>query len=210
MVQPHTVGTLAIVQRLLLVANPASSGFTAMLHRSVVATLRSRFDVTPIWPNGPRRRRPHRLPAADGVEVIAAMGGDGTVHRVANGIVGTEAAPRGNPGWHEQRLAASPATRDAAPPPLEALAASRSVRVLSTAKITAIGTHGAIDRIAIFAAGVGLRRRCDQGVRAASLAQGWGRGPFITRAVLWGSPSAPTVAARPISRSRSTTRRSAQ
>ena len=155
-VQPHTVGTLAIVQRLLLVANPASSGFTAMLHRSVVATLRSRFDVTPIWPNGPEEAEASSAAAAaDGVEVIAAMGGDGTVHRVANGIVGTEAALAVIPAGTSNVFARLTGHPRRGPATAEALAASRSVRVLSTAKITAIGTHGAIDRIAIFAAGVG-------------------------------------------------------
>ncbi len=155
-VQPHTIGTLAIVQRLLLVANPASSGFTAMLHRSVVSTLRSRFDVTPIWPNGPEEAEAaSAAAAADGVEVVAAMGGDGTVHRVANGIAGTEAAlaviPAGTSNVFA-RLTGHPRRGTAA---AEAITASQSVRLLPTARILAMGPEGAIERVSVFAAGVG-------------------------------------------------------
>ena len=107
------------------------------------------------------------------------MGGDGTVHRVANKSSARKAALRGNPGWHEQRLCSPHRPPRRSPATAEALAASRSVRVLSTARITAIGTHGAIDRIAIFAAGVGYDadkiRESERRPACAKL----GQGPFI-------------------------------
>lgn len=144
------------MQRLLLVANPAASGFTAMLHRSVVATLRPRFDVTPIWPNGPAEAEAAAAAAAaDGVDVIAAMGGDGIVHRVANGIAGTTAVlaliPAGTSNVFA-RLTGYPRRGTAA---AEAIASSRTVRMLPTARIAAVGPEGPIDRVAIFAAGAG-------------------------------------------------------
>ena len=149
-------GTLATVRRLLLVANPAASGFTAMLHRSVVGILRPRFDVTPIWPDGPWEAEAAAAAAADdGVDVIAAMGGDGIVHRVANGIAGTGASlaviPAGTSNVFA-RLTGYPRRGVAA---AEVIAASRTVRMLPTARIDAVGPNGPIGRIAIFATGVG-------------------------------------------------------
>jgi diacylglycerol kinase family enzyme len=144
------------MQHLLLVANPAASGFTATLHRSVVAALRSRFEVTPIWPNGPEEAEAEAArAAAAGVDVVAAMGGDGIVHRVANGVVGTRAClaviPAGTSNVFA-RLTGHPRRGVAA---AVALAESRSVRSLATARITAAGAPDRLDRVALFAAGVG-------------------------------------------------------
>jgi diacylglycerol kinase family enzyme len=144
------------MRRLLLVANPAASGFTAMLHRAVVAALRSRFEVTPIWPNGPEEAEMEAAAAAaDGIEVIAAMGGDGIVHRVANGVVGTGASlaviPAGTSNVFA-RLTGHPRRGVAA---AVAVAESRAVRSLTTVRIAAVSAAGRIDRTALFAAGVG-------------------------------------------------------
>ena len=144
------------MRRLLLVANPAASGFTAMLHRSVVAALRPRFDVTPIWPNGPEEAEAAAAAAAaEGIEVVAAMGGDGIVHRVANGVVGSATAlaviPAGTSNVFA-RLTGHPRRGAAA---AMALAASRRVRTLPTARLVAIGEGEPIERVAVFAAGVG-------------------------------------------------------
>ena len=81
------------MRRLLLVANPSASSFTGALHRSVVADLRESFDVIPAWPSSPDDTRTMAAEAAaEGIDVVVAMGGDGVVHHVANGIAGTNAA----------------------------------------------------------------------------------------------------------------------
>jgi len=81
------------MRRLLLLANPSASGFTGALYRDVVATLSEAFDVDSEWPQGTDATREHASRAAEeGYEVVVAMGGDGVVHHVANGIVGTSAA----------------------------------------------------------------------------------------------------------------------
>jgi diacylglycerol kinase family enzyme len=81
------------MRRLVLVANPAASKFTGSLHRDVVEILSASFDVTPVWPNGPEEARLIAARAAgDGVDVVAAMGGDGVAHRVANGLRGSDTA----------------------------------------------------------------------------------------------------------------------
>ena len=81
------------MRRLLLCANPTASGFTGRLHREVLARFRAEFDVDSEWPKTPGDTRDLSISAAaDGVDVVVAMGGDGVVHHVANGIGGTATA----------------------------------------------------------------------------------------------------------------------
>jgi len=76
------------MRRLLLVANPSASRFTGALHREVVTILSQEFEVIKVWPDGTAEARELAKDAADdGYEVVAAMGGDGVVHHVANGLV---------------------------------------------------------------------------------------------------------------------------
>ncbi len=87
--------TLARMRRAVLVANPASSGFTGALYRDVVRTLERHFEVEPAWPidTAAARDRAARA-AAEDVDVVVALGGDGVLHHVANGLAGT-ATPLG-------------------------------------------------------------------------------------------------------------------
>jgi diacylglycerol kinase family enzyme len=81
------------VQRLLLVANPASSQFTGGGHRAVARILTREYDVEPAWPQSPEHARQLTAQAvADGFDVVAAMGGDGIVHHVAHILAGTSTA----------------------------------------------------------------------------------------------------------------------
>lgn len=144
------------MERLLLVANPAASGFTAALHRQVLATLRDRYTVTPAWPGGPQEAEAGaRDAAAAGVEVVAAMGGDGIVHRVANGIVGTRSAlavvPAGTSNVFA-RITGYPRRGAAA---AEAIIGSSRITPLPTIRLEAAGAEGPISRIVLFAAGLG-------------------------------------------------------
>ena len=81
------------MRRLLLIANPSASGFTGAALRDVEATLGDAYAVTTAWPNGPAESRQAAADAAaDGYSVVAAMGGDGVVHHVANGLAFTGTA----------------------------------------------------------------------------------------------------------------------
>jgi diacylglycerol kinase family enzyme len=79
--------------RLLLLANPSASAFTGALYRDVVSILSTGYDVDARWPLDPGETRSlASSAAANGFDVVVAMGGDGVVHHVANGVAGTPAA----------------------------------------------------------------------------------------------------------------------
>jgi diacylglycerol kinase (ATP) len=81
------------MDEVLLVANPAASGFTGGLHRDVAARLSTRYRVRPAWPRSSDHATALALEAAQsGVGLIVAMGGDGIVHHVAQALVGTPSA----------------------------------------------------------------------------------------------------------------------
>lgn len=79
--------------RILLVANPNASRFTGHLHRQIFSMLSERHEVTPEWPEGPTEARQAAEKAAvNGYDVAVAMGGDGVVHHVADGLAGSNTA----------------------------------------------------------------------------------------------------------------------
>lgn len=145
------------MRRLVLIANPNASGFTASLHREVVAALDGPFQVTPVWPNGPEQARQWAADAAaDGVDVVVAMGGDGVMHQVANGIAGTAAAlgivPAGTTNVLG-RILGIPGDAVAA---AGVIAASEETTTLPTGHLQAETVSGATSSTVTFAAGIGF------------------------------------------------------
>lgn len=144
------------MRRLLLIANPSSSGFTGAAFREVEATLGSGFEVTAVWPNGPAESRQAAADAAaEGYSVVAAMGGDGVVHHVANGLAFTGTAlgviPTGTTNV-VARLLGVPMKPGAAASRL--LAGNR--RLLSLAHIATESPLAARSEYAVFSLGMGL------------------------------------------------------
>ncbi|HLA66751.1 MAG TPA: diacylglycerol kinase family protein [Acidimicrobiia bacterium] len=145
------------MRRLLLVANPAASGFTSQLHRDVVEILNRGYRVTPVWPDGPDQARAAAADAAaDGYDVVVGMGGDGVVHQIANGLADSETAlgivPAGTTNVLARLIGVPRKSRAAA----EAIAASSDTRPLATMRLTYDGPDGPDSRVVTFAAGLGL------------------------------------------------------
>ncbi len=79
------------MDRLVVIANPVASQFTGGSHRDVMSTLSKTHDVEAIWPSSASEAtEAARGSAEDGVSLVVAMGGDGMVHHVAQGLVGSE------------------------------------------------------------------------------------------------------------------------
>lgn len=138
-------------------ANPAASGFTASLHRAVMGVLRGAFTVTAAWPrDAGEASRMAAAAAADGTEVVVAMGGDGIVHRVANGIAGTGAAlgviPAGTTNVFARLVGLPRSGGEAA----RVIARGTDPRPVPVLAVTGDGPDGSVGFVAVFAAGVGF------------------------------------------------------
>jgi diacylglycerol kinase family enzyme len=152
------------MRRLLLIANPSASGFTGAAFRAVESTLGESFELTVAWPNGPAESRQAAADAAnDGYSIVAAMGGDGVIHHVANGLAFTTTAlgiiPTGTTNV-VARLLGVPKRPVAA----AARIAGGKRRLLSLAHIATESPLAARSEYAVFSLGLGL----DADVVAAS------------------------------------------
>jgi diacylglycerol kinase family enzyme len=81
------------VNRAVVIANPVASQFTGGSHRDVMAILDSVFEVEALWPGSPAEATAAAIQAVEeGAGIVVAMGGDGMVHHVAQGLIGTDTA----------------------------------------------------------------------------------------------------------------------
>ncbi len=138
--------------RLLIVANPAASGFTGTVYRQAMAYLGDRFDVEPAWPSSANgAQQVAAQAAAEGWDAVVAIGGDGVVHRVANGVAGSDTALAIVPVGTTNVLARILGIPRRLPAALERITSGTARRV-TTALIRSNGTqvHG------MFAVGVGF------------------------------------------------------
>ncbi|MGH8927592.1 MAG: diacylglycerol/lipid kinase family protein [Acidimicrobiia bacterium] len=145
------------MQRLLLVANPASSQFTGGGHRSVVRILRRRFEVEPVWPQSTDHVRQLTARAvADGFDVVVAMGGDGVVHHVGHVTAGTETAlgviPTGTTNVFARLLGIPQKATSAA----RLLIGDHQRRYSPILSLDGYQEEGQVRRHALFAAGFGF------------------------------------------------------
>lgn len=144
------------MRRLLLIANPSSSGFTGAALRDVESVLGDAFDVVTAWPNGPAESRQAAADAAaDGYSMVVAMGGDGVVHHVANGLAFTGTSLGVIPTGTTNVVA-----RILGIPPKPAKAAARIVtgqrKLLSLVHIATESPMAARSEYAVFSLGMGL------------------------------------------------------
>jgi diacylglycerol kinase family enzyme len=78
------------MDRIVVIANPVASQFTGGSHRDVMAELAKTHDVDAMWPSSaPEATAATEQAVDDGASVVVAMGGDGIVHHVSQGLVGT-------------------------------------------------------------------------------------------------------------------------
>ncbi len=81
------------MDHIVVVANPSASQFTGGAHRSVMSVLGRVAKVEAVWPETPADAEIKTAQAVEnGARVVVAMGGDGIVHHVAQGLVETDAA----------------------------------------------------------------------------------------------------------------------
>lgn len=144
------------MQRALLVANPSASGFTGARYRAVSASLARSYDLETVWPESPEGSRKAAAAAAEsGLHAVFAMGGDGVVHHVASGLIGTPTAlgiiPAGTTNVLARLLSIPSRPDDAA-----AAISGQDAIHLPTARIEWHGPDGVRRRNALFSLGLGF------------------------------------------------------
>jgi diacylglycerol kinase family enzyme len=138
--------------RAVLVFNPKATATNARVRDVIQRALESdlKLDVVET------KRRGHaievaRSAAADGVEVVVALGGDGTVNEVVNGIVGTETELAVVPGGSTNVFARALGLSGN---PVEAT--SEILDAIRTGRRRVVNLGRADERYFTFCAGVGL------------------------------------------------------
>jgi diacylglycerol kinase family enzyme len=141
----------------LLIANPAASQFTGGLHRMAMRTLGREFDVRAIWPQSAEHSRlAARDAARTGVGLVIAMGGDGIVHHVAQGLAGTDAVLGIIPSGTTNVLARIHGIPHRAKDATRLLVDGHATVMSPTVEVSATGPDGPWGARAVFAFGVGV------------------------------------------------------
>ncbi len=145
------------MDRIVVIANPVASQFTGGSHRDVMAELASTHEVEALWPGSAAEATAAAVQAVEeGASTVVAMGGDGMVHHVAQGLVGTDTAlgivPAGTTNV-VARLFEIPARHTKA---ARLIGESRPPRHIGTARLTLDRGNTETVHHAVFACGLGL------------------------------------------------------
>jgi diacylglycerol kinase family enzyme len=145
------------MHRIVVIANPTASQFTGGAHREVMSLLGKVAYVESVWPESAAEAEARSAQAAAaGADVVVAMGGDGIVHHVAQGVVDTGVAlgviPVGTTNVIARLLGIPSKPSKAA----RVLTESGDARSLGTARMNL--RRGAVETAhhAVFACGFGL------------------------------------------------------
>ncbi len=172
--------------RLLLIANPLASGFTGATHREVLRLLSENYEVESVWPSGADdSKEASAKAAANGVDIVVAMGGDGVTHHVANGLIGSDTAlgmiPVGTTNVLAKilRLPAKPLAA------AKFLAADPETRRIPVARVEGNGPGLRLAGYALFAAGIGLDAEVVRQAESTPHRKAWFGGIHYARSAAW-------------------------
>lgn len=145
------------MDRIVVIANPVASQFTGGSHRDIMAELSARHEVEALWPGSATEATAAAIQAVeDGASTVVAMGGDGMVHHVAQGLIGTDTAlaiiPAGTTNV-VARLFEIPAKHTKA---ARLIGESPEPRSIGTARLTLNRGDTQTVHHAVFACGLGL------------------------------------------------------
>jgi diacylglycerol kinase family enzyme len=140
----------------LLIANPAASQFTGGLHRTAMRILSQSYDIHAIWPQSAEHSHiAARDAARTGTDLIIAMGGDGIVHHVAQGLIGTDAVLGVIPAGTTNVLARIHQIPNRVKEATRLLAEGFDTVTSPTVEVSGAGPDGAWSARAVFSLGVG-------------------------------------------------------
>jgi diacylglycerol kinase family enzyme len=138
--------------RLLLIVNTSASSVTARVRVVIQKALSADHEVTLKQTN--RRGHAARLAqgaAADGLDVVVVLGGDGTLNEAANGLAGSATALAVLPGGSTNVFARTIGTANH---PIEAT--NQLLSALAAGSVERIGLGQANTRYFLFHAGIGF------------------------------------------------------
>jgi diacylglycerol kinase family enzyme len=137
---------------MLMIVNPYATSMSARLRQLVLDALKGRFEVEAVDTQRPGHATELcREAVAEGCDVVAAFGGDGTINEVANGLAGSETVLTCLPGGATNvycRMLGIPTEVVDATEHLLGLADAWRPRAVDVARVN--------DRWFTFSAGVGL------------------------------------------------------
>ncbi len=179
--------------KLLLIGNPSASSVTPRARVVIAKALAADHDVSVVATS--RRGHATRLAqgaAADGVEVVVTLGGDGTLNEVANGLAGSDTAlgvlPGGSTNVFARTIGMANAPIEATGELLSALSGPSpdGLPVPSTRRIGLGSVNG---RYFLFHVGIGLDAEVVRLVELRGQLKRWAGHPLFAWCGLqaWGS-----------------------